>query len=138
MKIVLPTSAGVEPVTSWSPVGQRNQLSQIPVSTNEVCFGAKINNNKLSLQLSPCRELCTCGLAYLIIISSKADALHGTRVVISGMVKFTHWHMTMYLVENWWKATTEGNYLVTMLVKPDTHTALLYIPTTIPQYATVK
>ena len=49
---MLPTSAGVEPATSWSPVGRRIQLSHrgrqgghlgFPMDKNLACFDPEVN-----------------------------------------------------------------------------------------------
>ena len=38
---------------------------------------------------------------HLIIVSSIADTLHGTRVVVGTVVKLTHWFMAVDLVQYW-------------------------------------
>lgn len=76
--------------------------------------------------------------AYLIIITCKTNALHGTGVVVTCVVKLTHWHVTVYLIQDWRQSTAESNNLVTMLAESDTHTTLLDVSTTITQNTAEK
>ena len=64
---MLPTSAGVEPATSWSPVGRRIQLSHrgrqtlglrvsyadMKISSLKSTFKVKLNDEKLSKLILP-------------------------------------------------------------------------------------
>lgn len=38
---------------------------------------------------------------YLVIIACIANTLHGTRVVVTAVVKLTHRFVTVKLVQNW-------------------------------------